>query len=250
MVLLLLIVKLVVIASNLLVHVAVTDVDDGVGIVLEVSCLSGNAGGCRFWYRRFGNLGAFIGSRIGLIAALFFFICLFFFFKSASILRGRASGVRSTSACSWAGGRAVHVSSSVSVIRKSLQICYNLSELLIRPIDIWWNCNLRWLQLQQCLPAVYLASLCGYLLLTGVEIYYGLEIRINNLYISTPWFSADSLPIDIRLKVDQPALLQQSNSNWSCWSLVGFTVRCVGKLAGNVQWIFIPLVVKINFKQK
>ena len=50
------------------------------------------------------------------------------FFRQATALRGRDSGVWRTSACNWAGGWSIQGSSSVSEIPKSLQICSSVCE--------------------------------------------------------------------------------------------------------------------------
>ena len=92
----------------------------------RLSFFSGSAGCSSFWYRPFGNLGAFIRPRIGLTVAFFNLIRVFF--GQADTLRGRDSGVCRTSVGNWTGVWGIQWSSSVSEIPKSLQSCSSVSE--------------------------------------------------------------------------------------------------------------------------
>ena len=118
-VLLQLIVGLVELLSGALVYVTVTAVVDVVGLGLELLFLSGDAGGC-----------SFDTAHLEFMARLFVrkSVILPFFSVSPSVcftslgrrrfVRGRTSGVRSTSACSWDGGRAGNEFSYFLVIPK------------------------------------------------------------------------------------------------------------------------------------
>ena len=78
------------VSSGALVHVVATAVEEIVGLAHTLRLLSGSADGCSFWYRPFGNFGAFIRPRIGLTAI--------FLIWSVSSLGNRRLGVVATPA--------------------------------------------------------------------------------------------------------------------------------------------------------
>ena len=125
-VLILLIVGFVDFPSGALVHVAATAFEDVVGLGHALCLRSVCEGGCSFWYRLFGNLGAFIRLRIGL--TILFVDLIRVFFRQATPLRGRDSGNCRSYAWNWVGGWSIQGSSSVSEIPRSLQICSSVSE--------------------------------------------------------------------------------------------------------------------------
>ena len=201
-----LIVGFIEIASGALVHVAATAVEDVVGLTHSLCLHSVSAGGCSFWYRPFGNLGAFIRLRIGVTA--FFVDLIRVFFRQATPLRGRDSGVCRASAWNWFGGWRIHGSNSVSEIPKSLHICSSVSESASvheKVGDIpGWGCA------GCCNVAEH--SICrvvyGHWRLTCVEM-YNIFWRLDKIYykFSNLICPENSLLIDRRVEVARPALL-------------------------------------------
>ena len=126
MLLLLTIIGLVDFASGALVHVAAAAVVHVVKLGHPLELPTGNAGGCSFWYRPFGNLGEFVRPRIGLTVVFFDFICVFL--GQTAALRARDSGVCWTFVENWTGVLGKQGSSSVSETPKSLQIYCSVSE--------------------------------------------------------------------------------------------------------------------------
>ena len=183
--------------------------------------LFGYAGGCSFWYRPFGYLGAFIRPRIGLTVAFFDLIRVFL--GKATALRGFDFGVCRKSVGNWTGVWGIQRSSSVSEIPKSLQICSSVSECASVQNKVG---DIRSCGCAGC-GNVAEHSICrvfrGHLRLTCVEM-YNIFRKLDKIYYKFPHLGCFEVSwlIERRVEVVRRALLIRLNSNRCCRSFVWF----------------------------
>ena len=208
------------VAKGALFHVAETVVEHVVRLRHALELLSGNAGGCMFWYHPLGNLGAFIRPSIGFTLA---FLDLISVFIKQAALRGRHYGVCKTSGWDLAGNWGIQGSSSVSEIPKSLQICFSVGESasVQHKVGDIPGCG----GAGCCNVAEH--SICrvlsGHLGLTCVEI-YNIFRWLDKIYYKFPYHGCPkgSLLIDRRVELALRALWLRTNSNRLLRSLLWF----------------------------